>query len=382
MLTPNGLDALLQKLMHDVEDIGNSQGSFVKLLKAELDFLRDLEISRDFMMEVLQNQSDRSLLLEVFGGRITRIARIRVVCESVCFSTMNAGDQRLRTSLSACESVEKVFFDLGLKDELQIAREHERELLEGEDDDTADVYVEDLAHASAAEAKAVDLDREVKYRDALTRYADCQREYERELLEGDDDDTPDVCLEHLARASAAEGEAVDFDREGKYPQALAKYTDCQRELALAVASLAEGSKYRSKLQALTGYADCQRELAQAVASLAEGSEDKSKLPRMICQLLENQRQIADRVQYLEADKDDEPLHQVGGHIKQAEMSFNGKRRKKESYIAACTSILKHAANTVASQRQQAYSSAHRMRNHWQPQRAAQVWRRATRMLTW
>lgn len=248
-LTAESMDVVLKQMVACFEDVDSFQGSTVKLPKAELDLLRQLELSRDLMLEALQKpHADRAMLLEIFGGDCARLARVRAVCESVEFSEMNAGDQRLKTCLSACESVEKVILDLGFCESLKKAQERERAALEGEDDDTSD-----------------------------------------------------KCLEHLARCSLAEADAVAMDREGKVPEALEKYEECQHALALAIAEL---------------------------------PKDSNDLPDIVV----HHREVAERIQYLHDLKEGDNVQPVENHINAAEIDLKGKRRKKKRYMAACGAV--------------------------------------------
>jgi len=115
------IDGIMENMVCAIAKVKRSQGSIVSLPKAELDLLAHIEQARDFMMESISNQTDRSRLRETFGGDCKRIARLRAVCESIEFSDMNKGDQRLRTCLRACESVEKVVIDLGDGEALRTA---------------------------------------------------------------------------------------------------------------------------------------------------------------------------------------------------------------------------------------------------------------------
>eukprot|EP00928_Gymnodinium_smaydae_P069318 TRINITY_DN5275_c0_g1_i1.p1 TRINITY_DN5275_c0_g1~~TRINITY_DN5275_c0_g1_i1.p1 ORF type:complete len:811 (+),score=140.84 TRINITY_DN5275_c0_g1_i1:48-2435(+) len=96
-----------------IERVKTSQGSAVRLPKAELELLGHIEVARDLMLQALVNQAGRAELQEVFGGDCSRIARLRAICEDVEFSEMNQGDQRVPTCLRACESVEKVLVESG-----------------------------------------------------------------------------------------------------------------------------------------------------------------------------------------------------------------------------------------------------------------------------
>lgn len=116
------IDHVIHMMLTAINKVKQAAGSFVKLPKAELDLLAQIEIARDVIMEVLKNQYDRTLLHDIFGGDCARIVRIRAMCEGITFSQMNQGDQRLPTCLRACESVEKVLIDLGEGEALRKAQ--------------------------------------------------------------------------------------------------------------------------------------------------------------------------------------------------------------------------------------------------------------------
>jgi len=116
------IDHAIDQMMLAITKVKQAAGSNVKLPKAELDLLAQMETARDVIMDVLKNQYDRTLLHDVFGGNCARIVRIQVMCKSVEFSAMNQGDQRLPTCLRACESLEKVLVDLGEGEALRTAQ--------------------------------------------------------------------------------------------------------------------------------------------------------------------------------------------------------------------------------------------------------------------
>eukprot|EP00449_Zooxanthella_nutricula_P019485 CAMPEP_0198556050 /NCGR_PEP_ID=MMETSP1462-20131121/86008_1 /TAXON_ID=1333877 /ORGANISM="Brandtodinium nutriculum, Strain RCC3387" /LENGTH=275 /DNA_ID=CAMNT_0044286785 /DNA_START=1 /DNA_END=824 /DNA_ORIENTATION=- len=49
-------------------------------------------------------------------------------------------------------------------------------------------------------------------------------------------ETPDECTRHVVAASAAENAGIELDRAGKVREAIAKYEECERELAAAIAA--------------------------------------------------------------------------------------------------------------------------------------------------
>merc|ERR1712113_926097 len=73
--------------------------------------------------DVLRNQSDRSLLQDVFGGDCVRLVKIQTMCESIELSAMNRQDQRLPTCINICHSMEKLLLELGNGEALSKAQE-------------------------------------------------------------------------------------------------------------------------------------------------------------------------------------------------------------------------------------------------------------------
>ncbi|CAE8586041.1 unnamed protein product, partial [Polarella glacialis] len=120
------MDKVIDRMLAANKKAKSSKGSIVSLPKAELDLLSQIELARDFIMEVLKNQNDRTQLQDVFGGDCTRLASIRAICESIEFSDMNKGDQRLSTCLRACASVENIVVDLGFGEDLRKAQDSAR----------------------------------------------------------------------------------------------------------------------------------------------------------------------------------------------------------------------------------------------------------------
>jgi len=201
--TPAGMDRVLTQMTAGIASVESSQGSVVKLPKSELDLLKQIEIARDFMLDVLKNPDPgRVLLQEIFAGDCTRIARIQSVCENVeFFSEANSEDQRLRMCLSACESVEKVLVDLGMGETLAKAVAMERSSVRGGDGD------DDGADAVS-----------------------------------------DECMQHVGLALAAEAVAIEFEKEGSTLQAVQKYEECHSELAAAIALVPAGDDDLQQLE--------------------------------------------------------------------------------------------------------------------------------------
>eukprot|EP00930_Biecheleria_cincta_P033962 TRINITY_DN23501_c0_g1_i2.p1 TRINITY_DN23501_c0_g1~~TRINITY_DN23501_c0_g1_i2.p1 ORF type:complete len:477 (-),score=104.91 TRINITY_DN23501_c0_g1_i2:88-1518(-) len=173
----SGIDEILKRLVLALTKIESSQKSAVRLPKAEIDFLGQLELARNHLLDTL-HKHDRSVLLAVYGGDCSRIARIRALCEAVNFSQMNAGDQRLSTCLSACSSVEQVIVDKGFGRQLQEAQQNEKETIEAEDDGSYDECIKHVAAASVAESEALVLEQVENSAAALVKYQACQASLE------------------------------------------------------------------------------------------------------------------------------------------------------------------------------------------------------------
>jgi len=125
-------DAVMDRMVAAIAKVQESQGSIVSLPKAELDVLLQIEMARDYLMDTLRNQNDRSKLWEVFGGDCQRIARLRALLQTTKFSEMNKGDQRLPSCLNLCQSVEKIVVDLGDGEALRKAHAQASTLVEAQ----------------------------------------------------------------------------------------------------------------------------------------------------------------------------------------------------------------------------------------------------------
>mmetsp|Transcript_102111 Transcript_102111/g.288371 ORF Transcript_102111/g.288371 Transcript_102111/m.288371 type:complete len:773 (-) Transcript_102111:179-2497(-) len=128
--TPDDVDALVSAMEVSLEKVDLSQKKMVKLRAAEADLLRQFETARDLMLKVLEDK-DRTLLLELFGGSCTRIARIRAALEHVRFSAMYADDPRKQDCLNACLSVEAVLNDAGFGNQLSAAKNNAARVVAG-----------------------------------------------------------------------------------------------------------------------------------------------------------------------------------------------------------------------------------------------------------
>mmetsp|Transcript_67547 Transcript_67547/g.170458 ORF Transcript_67547/g.170458 Transcript_67547/m.170458 type:complete len:526 (+) Transcript_67547:124-1701(+) len=123
---PQDIDRLMDRVAAAIAKVQDAQGSIVSLPKAEFDLLKQIEDIRDFLGDALSKQNDRTGLRELFGGDRARIVQIRSMCERVSFSEMNQGDQRLKSCLSLCQSVERVVMDLGDGEALRKAQRKAR----------------------------------------------------------------------------------------------------------------------------------------------------------------------------------------------------------------------------------------------------------------
>mmetsp|Transcript_97852 Transcript_97852/g.276814 ORF Transcript_97852/g.276814 Transcript_97852/m.276814 type:complete len:447 (-) Transcript_97852:59-1399(-) len=95
-------DVALSKLEECLEKVDQSQGGVVKLSKAEVEMLQQLEVVRDLMASMLR---DRAILGNVFGD-LRRTARARAVIEKMRLSECHADDGRVPTMMSVIVTVE------------------------------------------------------------------------------------------------------------------------------------------------------------------------------------------------------------------------------------------------------------------------------------
>jgi len=128
-LTPERVDEALDRMEAELRGVHASQGSIVKLPKAELELLQTLEFLRDFIMACLRSTADRKVFFNIFGGDCKRVSRIEAVLSGLQLSDMNKDDQRLKFCKSACESAEQVLLDLGLGPTLAEAIDREKEIV-------------------------------------------------------------------------------------------------------------------------------------------------------------------------------------------------------------------------------------------------------------
>jgi len=121
MASAKVFDPQLAKCETSLARVEAAQGSMVKLMKTETDMLTNIEALRNILTQAYSStdgDKDRANLMEVFGGDCGRIARARGMLEAVTLSERNARDQRPAQCLLACEVVEKVLIEKGLREKL------------------------------------------------------------------------------------------------------------------------------------------------------------------------------------------------------------------------------------------------------------------------
>lgn len=119
-LTHEGIDKLVDKLEKSLDKVNQSQGRHVKLSKAEVELLTQMEATRNLMTSLLIKQ-DREMLKQLFGAHCDRIVRIESVLNSTALSPMYVNDQRLPLAKKAVHSVLQVLQDIGLAPQLEKA---------------------------------------------------------------------------------------------------------------------------------------------------------------------------------------------------------------------------------------------------------------------
>jgi len=117
------VDILIDAMEEALQDIQENHHHRVKLQAAETKLLNYFEDARDLMQSLLADK-DRTRLASLFGGDCERIARIRMVLDSVQFSAMFEDDQRKPLCLRQCLAVETVLSaQLGLSEALSEAKD-------------------------------------------------------------------------------------------------------------------------------------------------------------------------------------------------------------------------------------------------------------------
>jgi len=111
------IDGLLTAMEQGVQKVDGSQGSRVKLQRAEKDLLQHFGQARDMLDSSMK--SDRSRLHQEFGGSCDRIARLRAVLDAANFSASSAQDPRNAELRGRCKSLENVLMVSGCGPSLQ-----------------------------------------------------------------------------------------------------------------------------------------------------------------------------------------------------------------------------------------------------------------------
>lgn len=156
--TAQEVDKVLDRIERSVKKVDAAQSSIVRLRKAEIDLLGQLEVIRDLVEKLLKG-GDRELLSGVFAD-CGRVARLRACLESVSLSEMNARDQRFPTCSRACSALEEVLRkELNVADMLEeVTRRKSDDLLEARvsvllDPEKVDELKAQLADGEEGDAK-------------------------------------------------------------------------------------------------------------------------------------------------------------------------------------------------------------------------------------
>lgn len=106
LMTAEGLDWVLAGIEASLVKIHAAAGKRVRLQQAELDFLKKLEVCRDFMERVLKQKADTDTIKAIFGGDGGGLGKARALLEAAELSAQNARDPRLESCLRACNRLE------------------------------------------------------------------------------------------------------------------------------------------------------------------------------------------------------------------------------------------------------------------------------------
>mmetsp|Transcript_113428 Transcript_113428/g.177306 ORF Transcript_113428/g.177306 Transcript_113428/m.177306 type:complete len:504 (+) Transcript_113428:71-1582(+) len=130
-LVPSEFDAILKKLEAGLIKVNDGQCIYVKLKKAEWDFLEQIQQAHRFMAAVLPLRGDRKALRSIFGGDCSRISLTRAILDAArTVSEAISHDQRFSDCFTACECIESVLQDLGFAYQLQRSHEEQTFLLQ------------------------------------------------------------------------------------------------------------------------------------------------------------------------------------------------------------------------------------------------------------
>jgi Ca2+-binding EF-hand superfamily protein len=127
--TPEEVDECLGKIETCLKKVDASQDSMVRLRKAEINLLSELEKVRDLIQRILKS-GDRHLLKRTLAD-CGRVARLRCSIDAMHLSEMNANDQRYKTTDQVCQAVEEMIQnDLGQMEQYkEAAKEQNKNLL-------------------------------------------------------------------------------------------------------------------------------------------------------------------------------------------------------------------------------------------------------------
>jgi hypothetical protein len=111
------IDVLLEAMEQGVKKVDGSQGSRVKLQRAEKELLQHFGQARDMLESSLKH--NRSRLQQDFGGPCDHIARLHAVLDAANLSPTSADDPRNYELRARCKSMENVLMVSGCGPSLQ-----------------------------------------------------------------------------------------------------------------------------------------------------------------------------------------------------------------------------------------------------------------------
>jgi hypothetical protein len=151
------------------------------------------------------------------------------VLEKATISDMHKNDQRLRTCLAACESVEAVLRDSGFEARLNQAQDLGRRSLASslEAETEANLDSSCLMSEMPCETSETSAPEAVEAVGEIAEGASESQEPAREFQ-------LDACEQHTLAACALENCAIELDRSCKVAEAIDKYDACALELKLAI----------------------------------------------------------------------------------------------------------------------------------------------------
>jgi len=275
-ITEASVDKVVAKLEASLAEVVAARGSQVRLPKAELNLLAQVEFIRDAIANFVgesNREAGRSALERVFGGGSDRLMRIRTVMDTLQLSEGNARDQRPTACLRACESVDRLIGERGMatfsarnnssNNQLRVKT---RRTCFSEESSPMNRWGSECPRRSSSSSScqvsgtslAARLRAVVSPTSASAGKNSCMFEARESEDEGDEEDetgedhevsdvpllpgelsadgTEDVCLKHVVAATLAEAEAVSLDRCGNFKRALRKYSECKQKLSVAIAA--------------------------------------------------------------------------------------------------------------------------------------------------